>query len=829
MRFKFAVILISGLWAFAPHAMSQPRCADSSVHIRYITATDTFHLDRQINAADGGRLCIGGFVANGNVGGTGYLVKFDRDNNVAWSKKIIPGGNYTYIAIRSITETGNGNIAISGLVQPPDNWFQVYHLFYAVFSSTGTVLVQEEVNFNNISDFPDVSKEGLFITSLPNDSLLFSYYTRGYRSMGENICLLATDNDGNPGWSTVLTMPTTNDDYVNFNSARVTGNQLTLYGSSISFNCEHSRYAGNNFGTLIAVSIDLTTRQVISQKMYCVPVAGGAPAYGGYVKDYPPAGIVISLGLEYFQNVFFLENGGVAISRAYQRFSTLPDTINWLFNISWFDASFNPVKSEFIATGNLLQTYVTQEVLISPDGTQHFSFADYPGRTIYYSVADASTHFYIQKKMAAPFLNYYFYDNRLNTLKNGSMTSFTVQSTRGQTDEIHYIDILAKDINKNCFGTDTAFLSVIPAQLSKADWTGPITSRPGEISLVPLHFTIVDFPLIREDVCIIRHNCSSMRLSAPDSVCTLSDPVVVTCKKNINCDSKVDFHFDNAAIKSYAQPDDTTLVLRFAKSWSGYISASVTSCPALNDSVKVYVSDNKKVDLGPDTSLCNGNQVVLNAGSSYNKYLWNTGSADSLITISQPGTFYVDATDNCGRQYSDTILIMRASDRLLPVKDTVICKTETIRLQAAAGYSSYSWSPSYNIDFINTKSVDLFPERNTLYTVSAEKYTGCTIIDSVNIIVNDCPEFFYTPSAFSPNRDGTNDYFKPVVSGPVQYGFSIYNRWGQLVFHTTDSSHGWDGTLNGKPQDGGVYIWQCNYSFRNKKKEVKKGTVLLIR
>src|SRR5205085_2487509 len=103
---KRAIILLSGLWVFALHAISQHGCADSSVHIRYISATDTFNLDRQINAADGGRLCIGGFIGNGSELGSGYLVKFDRENNVAWSKKMIPGGNYTYIAIRNILETG---------------------------------------------------------------------------------------------------------------------------------------------------------------------------------------------------------------------------------------------------------------------------------------------------------------------------------------------------------------------------------------------------------------------------------------------------------------------------------------------------------------------------------------------------------------------------------------------------------------------------------------------------------------------------------------------------------------------------------------------------
>lgn len=86
------------------------------------------------------------------------------------------------------------------------------------------------------------------------------------------------------------------------------------------------------------------------------------------------------------------------------------------------------------------------------------------------------------------------------------------------------------------------------------------------------------------------------------------------------------------------------------------------------------------------------------------------------------------------------------------------------------------------------------------------------------------------PTAFTPNNDGKNDIIKPILLGKVrQYLFKIYNRWGQLIFQTTDLSNGWNGTFKGLNQDGNVFIWMCTYQFENELTQNKKGTFILIR
>jgi gliding motility-associated-like protein len=62
-----------------------------------------------------------------------------------------------------------------------------------------------------------------------------------------------------------------------------------------------------------------------------------------------------------------------------------------------------------------------------------------------------------------------------------------------------------------------------------------------------------------------------------------------------------------------------------------------------------------------------------------------------------------------------------------------------------------------------------------------------------------------------------------------QYRLTIYNRWGQVIFQTTDPAKGWNGTYGGSQQDTNVFAWFCTYQFEGGKMESAKGTVVLIR
>jgi len=88
----------------------------------------------------------------------------------------------------------------------------------------------------------------------------------------------------------------------------------------------------------------------------------------------------------------------------------------------------------------------------------------------------------------------------------------------------------------------------------------------------------------------------------------------------------------------------------------------------------------------------------------------------------------------------------------------------------------------------------------------------------------------YVPTAFSPNNDGHNDKLTPIALGMKSVDlFIVYNRWGQLIYKTTNIGKGWNGMFKGMTQDIGTYVWYAEGMTYLNKKIQRKGTVVLIK
>jgi gliding motility-associated-like protein len=130
-------------------------------------------------------------------------------------------------------------------------------------------------------------------------------------------------------------------------------------------------------------------------------------------------------------------------------------------------------------------------------------------------------------------------------------------------------------------------------------------------------------------------------------------------------------------------------------------------------------------------------------------------------------------------------------------------------------------------------SSDRFPVRQDgSYWVKLSE-DGCEASDTILITsaICDCALFF--PTAFSPNGDGKNDAFRLVYkSGCVisNYLLRIYDRWGRLVFSTTDPGRAWDGRYKGSPAATGSYMYYAQVvSGSNRRERLLKGDISLIR
>jgi gliding motility-associated-like protein len=155
-------------------------------------------------------------------------------------------------------------------------------------------------------------------------------------------------------------------------------------------------------------------------------------------------------------------------------------------------------------------------------------------------------------------------------------------------------------------------------------------------------------------------------------------------------------------------------------------------------------------------------------------------------------------------------------------QDTLMCSYGKALLKPRQNYTSYLWSDG-------SRSSSIIVDKPGLYWLQAEDDKHCVGLDSMLVGLKECMNGVYLLTAFTPNRDGKNDIFKAMVFGVIkQFEFIIYNRWGQVVFKTSDSKKGWDGRVNGLDVETDVYIWTCVYQLQGGEAMAEKGTVTLI-
>jgi gliding motility-associated-like protein len=149
----------------------------------------------------------------------------------------------------------------------------------------------------------------------------------------------------------------------------------------------------------------------------------------------------------------------------------------------------------------------------------------------------------------------------------------------------------------------------------------------------------------------------------------------------------------------------------------------------------------------------------------------------------------------------------------------------------ANGGTKYSWTPAASLNNPTIHNPIAAPSNSTWYHVQVTSDKGCMKEDSIEVqlLSGNIQNGYPVPDAFTPNGDGINDCFGVQAWGFVtDFSFSIYNRWGQLLFHTNRTSDCWDGSVKGMRQNTGVYIYQIH--GRGFCGEISRsGTVALIR
>ncbi|MEP7318976.1 MAG: PKD domain-containing protein, partial [Panacibacter sp.] len=271
------------------------------------------------------------------------------------------------------------------------------------------------------------------------------------------------------------------------------------------------------------------------------------------------------------------------------------------------------------------------------------------------------------------------------------------------------------------------------------------------------------------------------------------------------------------------------------------LTASVGKCVA-TDEININVVPYPQANARADTSICFGKTTVLNASIVAQQFTWSPVSSlineNTLTPTAGPQStteYILSVTDvqGCPKPFKDTVVV-NVVPRILAFagRDTTIVASQALQLNATGG-DLYSWSPSTGMDNPNIANpiVILSSEFDSItYKVKVSNIAGCAQYDDLKVTVFKTKPDIFIPTAFTPNADMRNDILTPKAVGIKQFNFfRVFNRWGLMLYSTTQQGQGWDGTYAGTPQASGTYVFVAQAIDYTGKLITKKGTVVLIR
>jgi hypothetical protein len=256
----------------------------------------------------------------------------------------------------------------------------------------------------------------------------------------------------------------------------------------------------------------------------------------------------------------------------------------------------------------------------------------------------------------------------------------------------------------------------------------------------------------------------------------------------------------------------------------------------------------------PDTTICYGATAQLFATvTTGTSYTWSNTS-----TLSNPGngviietpyslqtgaspvrtSDYILSIENagCPNPLIDTFHVQVIAPIIVDAgNDTSVVINQPLQLHASSSDTTgdfFTWSPPTGLNNPNiTDPIGIYGANidSIRYVVKATSELGCYGIASIVVRVFKTLPDIFVPNAFTPGK-GSNGIFRPIPVGISRLDyFSIYNRWGQLVYRTSAIGQGWDGRVNGKLQDTGSFVWMAQGISYTGKTIFRKGTMVLIR
>ena len=397
-------------------------------------------------------------------------------------------------------------------------------------------------------------------------------------------------------------------------------------------------------------------------------------------------------------------------------------------------------------------------------------------------------------------------ENNIYTITTAGTYSLTISNSCGETiDDLSVVEIvppvftLGEDISGLCDGEETTF-SFDPS-LGDFLWQDGSSEPEYTVATAGIYSLTVsnDCGSLSDEVLIEMNGTTPIIDLGPNITLCEGDEFILDATPDVN---------------TTLEWQDGSTGPTYNVTVAGTYSVEATNmCGSASDEISITLkSPPFEFSLGPDTTLCPGETLVLVSPDPVNENIWQDGSTSDQYQINTSGRYSLQIQNECGSQ-QDTLIVQIENEFVFVDlgEDLTWCLGDTFFLDATqAGPVTYKWNT-------NATSPQIEVVRPGLYAV--EIISRCaTSNDSILVLPGtDCPEgVYYVPNVFSPNGDGVNDVFTIGFNSDLvltSLSGTIFDRWGNQVYSSTSIPFSWDGNYDERKLLPGVYVYVLDIKY----------------
>ncbi|MFT6686717.1 MAG: gliding motility-associated-like protein, partial [Bacteroidia bacterium] len=399
-------------------------------------------------------------------------------------------------------------------------------------------------------------------------------------------------------------------------------------------------------------------------------------------------------------------------------------------------------------------------------------------------------------------------------------------------------------------------------QTTSGTYIDTLVNQDGCDSVIILDLIVLDTSQTFLNVSI----CENTNYDFNGSLINTSGTYIDTLLNRNGCDSVITLQL--SILSTDTSYSDTTLCSGFSFLWNsqnvstaGVYNASFTNNQGCDSTLYLTVTVDLASSQADVITICTGDSVFLSnnwqgtSGVYIDTFQYQGSQCDSIIRTSTlavlPVVFTYLDTFVCAREslvfnnelitsagiYLDTIFSPGNCDEIiewnvtlreLPLVEitgsSTFCIEDGGELTGFSDFSNINWLP------FNSSENPIVISNSDLYILETIDTSACIGRDSMLVTALENCYLLMLPTAFSPNQDGINDIFGPINRPEEYYVLDIYNRFGELIFHSEDPNIAWDGTYKGKTLEIGIYSFNTEYQFKpNHEVKYLQGSFTLIR